>query len=237
MANDYFTFKEFTIKQERAAFKVGTDSVLLGACSNLSGAAKILDIGTGTGLIAIMAAQRSDAVITAIEPDKDSFSQALENVGECKWAERITVINSDLRSFTSENEQKFDSILSNPPYFRDSLRNPDERTSSARHTFSLSSDDILTVGSGLLTEEGSLQIILPYEEGNLFIAEAVGYGLFCTGIIKVKPNPSGKIIRQIMKFEKTKKKVHEKFLTIETGVRHQYTDEYMELTKEFYLFV
>jgi tRNA1Val (adenine37-N6)-methyltransferase len=235
MANDYFSFRLFTIKQERSAFKVGTDSVLLGACADLSGTERILDVGTGTGLLAIMAAQRTGAIISAIEPDKDSFGQAVENALSCRWADRINVVHSDLLSFAYENEQKFDSILTNPPYFRDSLRNPDEKKSSARHAFSLSSDDILKGSSLLLKPSGSLQLILPYEEGTLFIAEASGYGFFCNRIIKVKPNPTGKVIRLIMKFERTKKPVHEKFLTIETGVRHQYTEEYKEVTKDFYL--
>jgi tRNA1Val (adenine37-N6)-methyltransferase len=237
MANNYFNFRQFTIRQEKAAFKVGTDGVLLGACADFSGEGKILDIGTGTGLTAIMAAQRSDAAIDAIEPDKDSFEQALENVRGCKWAERINVFHSDLQNYIPENEQKYYSIITNPPYFRDSLRNPDEKISSARHAFSLSSDDILKCCSKLLTKDGNLQIILPYVEGTLFIAEAGIYGFFCSNIIKVKPNPSGKVIRMIMKFERTKRPVHEKFLTIETGVRHQYTDDYKEVTKEFYLFV
>lgn len=235
MSNDYFSFRQFTIRQERTAFKVGTDSVLLGACADLAGANKILDIGTGTGLIAIMAAQRSDALITAIEPDKDSFDQATENVLACKWADRILVIHSDLQSFYPENEQKFDLIITNPPYFRDSLRSPDEKKSSTRHAFSLSSNDIMQGCSRLLSIGGNLQIILPYEEGNIFIAEAGNYGFFCNNIIKVKPNPAGKIIRLIMKFKRTKKPVYEKFLTIETGVRHQYTEEYKEVTRDFYL--
>jgi tRNA1Val (adenine37-N6)-methyltransferase len=234
MANDYFSFRQFTIKQEKAAFKVGTDGVLLGACADISGDGRILDIGTGTGLIAIMAAQRSDAVIDAIEPDKDSYEQAKENVQACKWKERINVIHSDLQNFIPENEQKYYSIIANPPYFRDSLRNPDTVKSAARHAFSLSSDDILYGCSRLLSDNGSLQLILPYEEGTLFIAEASGYGFFCNNIIKVKPNPAGGVIRLIMKFERTRKPVHEKFLTIETGVRHQYTEDYKEVTRDYY---
>jgi tRNA1Val (adenine37-N6)-methyltransferase len=237
MANDYFSFRQFTIRQEKASFKVGTDGVLLGACADIQGADRILDIGTGTGLIAIMAAQRSEAVIDAIEPDKDSYEQAKANVKACRWASRINVIHCDLQNYNPENEQKYYSILSNPPYFRDSLRNPDDVKSATRHAFSLSSADILNGCGRLMKDEGSLQIILPYEEGTLFIAEASGFGFFCNTIIKIKPNPTGKIIRLIMKFERTKKPVHEKFLTIETGIRHQYTDDYMELTKKFYLFV
>jgi tRNA1Val (adenine37-N6)-methyltransferase len=234
MANDYFSFRQFTIRQDKAAFKVGTDGVLLGACADLPETGKILDIGTGTGLITIMAAQRSDASVIAIEPDKDSFDQAVHNVLSCKWADRIRVFHTDLRNFSEENEQKFDSVLTNPPYFRDSLRNPDEKKSSARHAFSLSSADILEFSSKLLTSDGSLQLVLPYAEGTLFIVEAVSYGLFCSNIIKVKPNPTGKVIRMIMKFERTRKQVHEKFLTIETGERHQYTEEFKEVTRDFY---
>jgi tRNA1Val (adenine37-N6)-methyltransferase len=235
MANDYFNFRQFTIRQERAAFKVGTDGVLLGASADFAGVKRILDIGTGTGLIAIMAAQRSDAEIVAIEPDRDSFDQANDNVVACKWAGRIKVIHTDLRSFSTENEQKFDSIITNPPYFRDSLRNQDEVKSSTRHTFSLSSGDILEGCKGLMNDEGSLQIILPYEEGTLFIAESGVHGFYCNTIIKVKPNPTGKIIRLIMKFERQKKRVHEKYLTIETGLRHQYTEDYKEVMRDFYL--
>jgi tRNA1Val (adenine37-N6)-methyltransferase len=235
MANDYFNFRQFTIRQERAAFKVGTDGVLLGACADLSESGNILDIGTGTGLIAIMAAQRSGAIIDAIEPDKDSFEQAKDNIRACKWTGRINVIHSDLQDYLPGNEQKYYSILTNPPYFRDSLRNPDAAKSSARHTSSLSPDEILKGCSKLLRPEGNLQLILPYEEGTLFIAEASGYGFFCNNIIKIKPNPTGKIIRLIMKFERSRKPVHEKFLTIETGVRHQYTEDYKEVMRDFYL--
>jgi tRNA1Val (adenine37-N6)-methyltransferase len=235
MANDYFSFRQFTIRQERASFKVGTDGVLLGACADLSGAGNILDIGTGTGLIAIMAAQRSDAEITAIEPDEGSFHQAVDNVNSCPWRERIRVIRTDLAAFIGTAESKFSSIITNPPYFRDSLPGPDPVRSAARHSFSLSPKDILLAASVLLADNGSLQLILPFEEGTLFIAEAIDYGLYCNSIIKIKPDPGGRVIRMIMKFEATKKPVHEKFLTIETGTRHNYTAEYKELTKDFYL--
>jgi tRNA1Val (adenine37-N6)-methyltransferase len=235
MAKDYFNFKRFTIRQERAAFKVGTDGVLLGACADLSCAKNILDIGTGTGLIAIMAAQRSPAVITAIEPDEGSYNQAVENVKECPWPDRINVFKSDLKSFADSQPGNFDIIITNPPFFRDSLLNPDRVKSSTRHSYSLSSDDILEASTRLLKDDGNLQLILPYEEATLFIAEAGIKGFYCNRVIKVKPNPSGNIIRMILKFERIKKPVYEKFLTIETGTRHRYTEEYREATKEFYL--
>lgn len=235
MSNNYFKFKQFTINQERSAFKVGTDSVLLGAGADLSGGKKILDIGTGTGLIAIMAAQRSNAEIVAIEPEKKSYQEACENVKACKWNDRIRVDNTGFRDFFSGNDEKFDIIITNPPYFRDSLKNPDDDKSAARHSDSLTSSDILEGTAGLLTSSGSLQLILPYTEGTLFIAEASSYGFYCNRIIKIKPVPTGEIIRLILKFERIKKPVQEKFLTIESGSRHSYTEEYKEITKDFYL--
>jgi tRNA1Val (adenine37-N6)-methyltransferase len=235
VANDYFSFRQFTIYQNRSAFKVGTDGVLLGACAVLSGASSIFEIGTGTGLIAIMCAQRSEAHIIAIEPERNSFQQAVENSRSSKWSDRISVLNSDLLNFASQYEGKFDVIISNPPYFRGSLLNPDKVRASARHTFSLSSGDLLGGCEKLLNQEGNLQVILPYEEGTFFIAEAGGKGLYCNSIIKIKPVPEGKVIRLIMKFERVKRQTHEKFLTIETGTRHNYTEEYKEFTRDFYL--
>jgi tRNA1Val (adenine37-N6)-methyltransferase len=235
MSNNYFRFKQFTIKQEKSVFKVGTDGVLLGACADLEGAKRILDVGTGTGLIAIMAAQRSDAGIVAIEPDQNSYLEASENIRACKWSSRIMVINTGIQKFSNDQKELFDIIISNPPYFRDSLKNHDEDKSATRHSDSLSSADILEGAEKLLKAEGSLQLILPYAEGTIFIAEASPYGFFCNRIIKIKPVPSGEIKRLILKFERIKKPVSEKFLTIETGTRHSYTEEYKEITREFYL--
>jgi tRNA1Val (adenine37-N6)-methyltransferase len=235
MANNYFSFKQFTINQEKAVFKVGTDGVLLGAMADIKNAKRILDIGTGTGLIAIMAAQRCVAEIIALEPEPNSFLQACGNVKECKWVERINVIQSGLIDFVSSSLDKFDVLISNPPYFKDSLLNPDRDKSSARHSWSLGAEDILNAAVRLLKPDGSLQIIMPYVEGTLFIADAVNYGFYCNRIVKIKGIPTGEIIRLVMKFERVKKNPEEKFLTIETGSRHGYTEEYKEITKDFYL--
>jgi tRNA1Val (adenine37-N6)-methyltransferase len=235
MPNNYFRFKQFIIDQAGAAFKVGTDSVLLGACADLTGASKILEIGAGTALISIMAAQRSEAEIVTIEPHPESYNQAQKNVLQCKWSKRIKIVKSDFQSFHQDTNEKFDLIITNPPWFRDSLKNPDVTKSFIRHSESLSSVDILRGASKLIRPEGSLQLILPYAEGNIFIAEASDYCFFCTRIIKIKAIPTGEIKRLILKFERSKKSLKEKFLTIETGVRHQYTEEYKEVTKDFYL--
>jgi len=214
MANNYFSFKKFTVDQEKSSFKVGTDGVLMGACADVNGARNILDIGSGTGLITLMLAQRSNAEITAIEPDYESYLQTCENVNKSPWKERINVINTDLQ---------------------DSLRNPDSRKSAARHNDSLTTKDILEGTIRLIGNEGILNLILPYVEGSIFIAEAHKYGLYCNNILKIRPLPTSGIKRLILKFSKIRKEPVESFLTIEHGRRHEYTEEYINLMKEFYM--
>jgi tRNA1Val (adenine37-N6)-methyltransferase len=234
MSNNYFIFKQFTINQGKCAFKVGTDGVLLGASANVTGKKKILDIGTGTGLITLILAQRCDAEITAIEPDYDSFIQALKNISQSKWSSRITVENSFLQDYYPDNV-KFDLLVTNPPYFIDSMKNPDPDRSAARHNINLTHSDILKGAVRLLEETGSLQLILPFAEGNIFIAEAQEYGYYCNSILKIKPLPSSETRRLVLCFSREKTKAAEKFLTIEKGKRHDFTKEYIQLTKDFYL--
>ena len=234
MSNTYFNFKQFTINQGKCAFKVGTDGVLLGACADVTGKKKILDIGTGTGLIALMLAQKCDAEIVALEPDFDSFIQAAENIAHCKWHSRIKIEKCLLQDYYPDNAG-FDLIVTNPPYFIDSLKNPDPARSATRHTVTLTHSDILTGACRLLEEDGLLQLILPYDEGSIFIAEAQGYGFYCNSILKVKSTPKSEIRRLILGFSRKKIKPAEKFLTIEKGKRHDFTEEYITLVKDFYL--
>jgi len=234
MANNYFSFKQFTIYQDKSAFKVGTDSVLLGACTDIAGVGRILDIGSGTGIISIMLAQRCDAEITAIEPDYESYIQTCENVSRCDWHIRIKVENTSLQNFIAR-KAKFDLIVTNPPFFSDSLKSPDLRKSFTRHNDSLTTDEILEGTNRLLEDKGRLQLIMPYVEGNVLIAEAYKYGLYCNSILKIRPLPSTEIRRLILEFSKIQKKPSESFLTIEHGRRHEFTEEYINLTKDFYL--
>jgi tRNA1Val (adenine37-N6)-methyltransferase len=233
MPNNYFNFKQFAVNQDKSAFKVGTDGVLIGAIADISNSDSILDIGSGTGLISLMLAQRCGSQITTIEPDPGSYLQTLENIARSPWHDRIKVFNSDLQSFFPDTG-KFDLIVSNPPYFADSLKNPDPRKSAARHNDSLTTDELLKGVVRLMKDNGRFQLIMPYVEGNIFIAEANKYGLYCNGILKIRPLPGAEIRRLILTFEKTKKPPVEKFLTIEHG-RHEYTEDYINLTKEFYL--
>jgi tRNA1Val (adenine37-N6)-methyltransferase len=234
MSNNYFSFKQFTIQQDKSSFKVGTDGVLLGATADIKDAKKILDIGSGTGLIAIMMAQRCNAEITAIEPDQESFNQACCNVKLCRWSDRIKVEKTDLQNY-NPTTGKFDLIVTNPPFYTGSLKNPDPRKAAARHTDTLSPESLLESASRLLSDKGRFQLIMPYVEGNIFIADAQQYGMFCYNILKIRPLPTSEITRLILLFSRERRKLTEKFLTIEHGKRHEFTEEYINLTKEFYL--
>jgi tRNA1Val (adenine37-N6)-methyltransferase len=234
MANNYFSFKQFTIYQDKCSFKVGTDGVLLGAYADLSGIRSVLDIGTGTGLIALMIAQRSEAEITAIEPDVNSVGQAKQNIEKSRWSNRIKIKNSDLQNYYP-GIMKFDLIITNPPYFADSLKNPDHGKAVSRHNDNLTNYELLKGISRLLEENGRFQLIMPSVEGNIFIAEAQEHGFFCNNILKIKPLPTSEIKRLILTFSRNRLKVKEKFLTIEHGRRHEFTEDYKNLTKDFYL--
>jgi tRNA1Val (adenine37-N6)-methyltransferase len=233
MGNNYFKFKQFTVYQERSSFKVGTDGVLLGAFADVKGKKRILDVGTGTGLIALMLAQRCDAEIVAIEPDEESFEQASENVLKSEWAERISVINCSLQDYQDSGET-FGLIVSNPPYFIDSLKNPDPVRAKTRHNLTLTHSDILTGAGRLLLYDGVLQLIMPYSEATVFMAEAVSYDFFCSNMLKIRPTPTSGIRRLILTITRERKKASEQFLTIESGKRHDFTDEYKNLTRDFY---
>ncbi len=233
MANNYFQFKEFTIYQDKCAFKVGTDGVLLGATADISGAETILDVGTGTGLVALMLAQRSNAEITAIEPDSSSFLQASENISLSRWNNRIKLEPITFQDI--EDVKRFDLIVTNPPFFVDSLKNPDSRKSGSRHNDSLTSDDIIRGALKFLSEEGKLQLILPFTEGNLFIDKAHDLRLYLYSKLNIRPLPGSNVKRMILGFSRDKAGLTERELVIEKGSRHEYSEEYINLTRDFYL--
>ena len=235
MANNYFKFKQFTVFQDRCAMKVGTDGVLLGAWADCENAKTILDIGTGTGLIALMLAQRSPAHIDAIEIDQSASEQASENVTKSPWESRISVLNISLQQFTEQIDKKYDLIVSNPPFFQNSLYAPDQNRTNARHNASLEYEDILDASLKLLSNNGMLSLILPYLEGTMFIVKAAGKGLYCVRQTNVLPNPGKTPKRLLLEFAKSKKPLVEQEIIIELNKRHEYSDAYKNLTRDFYL--
>jgi tRNA1Val (adenine37-N6)-methyltransferase len=235
MANNYFKFKQFTISQDRCAMKVGTDGVLLGAWADCENAKTILDIGTGTGLIALMLAQRSTAHIDAIEIDQSASEQAGENVTKSPWETRISVINKSLQQFTEQIDKKYDLIVSNPPFFQNSLYAPNQSRTNARHNASLEYEDILDASLKLLSNNGMLSLILPYLEGTMFIVKAAGKGLYCVRQTNILPNPGKAPKRLLLEFTKIKKPLVEQEIIIELNKRHEYSDAYKNLTRDFYL--
>ena len=215
--------------------KVGTDGVLLGAWANCENAKNILDIGTGTGLIALMLAQRSKANIDALEIDEEASRQAVENVGNSLWRERIKIINESFQIFSKAAHKKYDLIVSNPPYFQNSLFAPDENRTNARHNSNLEFDDIIIGTVKLLNENGTLSLILPYIEGTMFILNAAEKGLYCIRQTKVLPKPNREPKRLLLEFMKIKKPLVEQEIIIELNKRHEYSEAYKNLTKDFYL--
>jgi tRNA1Val (adenine37-N6)-methyltransferase len=236
MSNKSFSFKQFVIKQDRSAMKVGVDGVMLGAWADVASASNILDIGTGTGLIAIMLAQRNHAAsIDAVEIERQSYEQAVENVNNCKWKERINVICEKFQDFAQTTRKRYDLIVSNPPYFIASLQSPEIKRTVARHSVQLTQDDLITGINKLLTDKGKFAVIFPYIEANIFIAKAAVQNIFCNKKTSVKPNPGKPVKRIMLEFSRIKQPLAENIICIETGKRHDYSAEYISLTKDFYL--
>jgi tRNA1Val (adenine37-N6)-methyltransferase len=230
-----FHFKQFSIKQDLCAMKVGTDGVLLGAWV-VSKGENLLDIGSGTGLLALMLAQRNKkAVIDAIDIDEGAYLQTLENIKESKgnWEDRINAIHTSLQEFRSK--KKYDLIFTNPPYFINSFKAPDSSRKKARHNDTLSFKDLIGSVKRLLKDDGCFGLILPINEAVLFVATAKQDKLYLNRKCWVSPNVNKSPKRVLMEFSFQEKNVVEEWLTIEVEKRHHYTKEYINLTQEFYL--
>lgn len=233
--NEYFRFKKFTIRQDRTAMKVGTDGVLLGAWASLCPADRILDIGTGTGLLALMAAQRnSSAQIDAVEINEAAAAQAGENIADSPWTDRITVYPQPIQEFSPG--KKYQHILCNPPFFVRSTPAPDKERNTARHCQELSHAELIRSVAALLETGGRFSLILPPGEAVLFRKEAATNGLYPAKMTGVRPNPGKPFKRILMEFTPFQTACLSDELTIEI-VRHQYTPEYIALTREFYLYL
>lgn len=214
--------------------KVGTDGVMLGAWVNVENAKTILDIGTGTGLIALMIAQRSKAQIDAVEIDELSAQQAKENVSNSPWGSRVNIYNQSFQQLAGETSTKYDLIVSNPPYFIKSLKSDEAARTIARHNELLPHSDLLTGVSKLLANNGRFAGIFPYVEGNVFVALASTDGLYCSKRVSVYGKSAGPIKRLMLEFSRERIPVDESTITVR-GIDGEFTAEYIQLTKDYYL--
>jgi tRNA1Val (adenine37-N6)-methyltransferase len=232
-----FSFKQFTIQQDKCAMKVGTDGVLLGAWAPVGhNPFSVLDIGAGTGLIALMLAQRSGAEqIDALEIDDDAYEQCVDNFEDSPWGDRLFCYHAGLDEFMEEPEDEYDLIVSNPPFYSENYFSGDEKRDKARFTESLPFEDLVEAASLLLSEAGVLAVIIPHREEGHFTALAAAEGLFPFRITRVKGTPDSEAKRCLMAFSANENAaVEEDELVIEIS-RHNYTDEYVALTRDFYI--
>jgi len=234
MSETTFRFKQFTIHQDKCAMKVGTDAVLLGAWVNPNGSQRILDIGTGTGIVALMLAQKSSGVIHAVDIDEGAFLQCKENFRISPWPNRLLPFHISFQEFAEACEIKYDLIVSNPPYFHHASKPPEELRSQARHHDQLTFEDLLLGTKRILSADGKLCVILPNKEGMEFMDIAMRHGLFCQRMMKVKTKQDKPEKRVMMEFTTRFGVMDESGIIIHDAI-DQFSDEYRQLTGAYYL--
>ncbi|WP_263078464.1 methyltransferase [Endozoicomonas sp. Mp262] len=233
--NSYFQFKQFRIEQGQCAMKVTTDACLLGAITEVENTGSILDIGAGTGLLSLMAAQRSQANITAVELDPQACQQASENFDNSPWPNQLTVINSTIQDFAATATQRFDCIICNPPFFHNCYKASEKRRSQARHTDTLTFEELASAISKLLRDTGLAWVMLPVDFSHLFAEAANRYGLKPNKIISVRSSDQHKPHRHITVIGKSCDVAIDEVLSIYKQ-HPQYSDGFSHLLNPYYLF-
>ncbi|MFC6860037.1 tRNA1(Val) (adenine(37)-N6)-methyltransferase [Zunongwangia atlantica] len=238
MSKKPFIFKQFEVQQDRCAMKIGTDGVLLGAWADIpENTNSILDIGTGTGVIALMMAQRSSAqLIDALEIDENAYEQAVENFEQSDWGDRLFCYHAEFGEFVEEmqDEEKYDLIISNPPFYNSDYKTTSEERDIARFQDALPFKLLLEGSTYLLSEKGKLAVIIPKNQEENFLDIAKNFGLFPEKITYVKGSPTAEIKRCLILLNINSTKTAKDELIIEHD-RHQYTKEYKNLVSPFYL--
>ena len=232
-----FQFKQFAVNQDQCAMKIGTDGVLLGAWAPIdSRPNSILDIGTGTGIIALMLAQRSDAQqIDALEIDENAYEQAVDNFESSPWGDRLFCFHAGLDEFVEEPEDEYDLIVSNPPFYVEDYRSDNAQRDLARFQEAMPFEDLVESAALLLSENGIFAVIITFKEEENFLELAKEYELFPIKITRVKGTHKTQIVRSLLAFRRYELSVlSADELVIEVN-RHEYTDDYIALTKDFYL--
>ena len=238
MSTQPFRFKKFDIAQDQCGMKIGTDGVLLGAWAPIKNNPKhILDIGTGTGVIAIMLAQRTESAnIVGVEIEEKSATQARENMSACVFQDRLSVHLGSIQDFAKESKKNFDLIISNPPFFTGGTFSQNQEKNNVRHTVKLPNGDLLRSAHQLLDKDGIFCVILPFIEGLRFKEMACQYGFHVSKITNVKGKKDKPIERLLIAFSKQEvDSIEEDELVIQHEKRNDFTDEYIKLTKDFYL--
>ncbi|GGF25748.1 tRNA1(Val) (adenine(37)-N6)-methyltransferase [Hymenobacter cavernae] len=238
MANSYFQFKQFRVEQDRCAMKVCTDACVLGAAADVAGATRVLDIGTGTGLLALMAAQRNlGATIEAVELDEVAATQAAENFAASPWAERLMVHAQSLLAFANTQPAPFDRILCNPPFFRNALRSPDAARTTARHTApdTLPFEEIAAFAQQFLTSAGQLIVLLPPPEMQHFERAANAAQLYPKQRLVLHHRAGSKPLRHITMFGRQPQAAAQTNLAIYASDTNVYSAEFQRLLRDFYL--
>ena len=237
-----FKFKKFSVEQDRCAMQIGTDGVLLGAWTPIpSTTFSVLDIGTGTGIIALIVAQRSNAgpnqvgQIDALEIDEDAYEQATENFENSPWSDRLFCFHAGLDELIDEPEDEYDLIISNPPFYTENFKTDNEQRDLARFEDAMPFEMLVEAADLLLSENGIFSVIIPFKEEENFLTLAKEFELFPMKITRVKGNSTSEIKRSLLAFKRFEtQKIEIDELIIETE-RHVYTAEYIALTKDFYL--
>ena len=232
-----FQFKQFAVEQNRCAMKIGTDGVLLGAWAPIdNNPFSILDIGTGTGIIALILAQRSGATqIDALEIDEDAYEQATDNFENSPWNDRLFCFHAALDEFIEEPEDEYDLIISNPPFYTEDYKSENQQRDLARFSDAMPFEELIEAADLLLSENGIFAVIIPFKEEERFIDLCAEVELFPVKATRVKGSPTTPIVRSLLAFKRYELSVLEADELIIEINRHEYTDEYIELTKDFYL--
>lgn len=232
-----FQFKQFSVEQDRCAMKVGTDGVLLGAWTPIAhNPFSVLDIGAGTGIISLMVAQRSFAEqIDALEIDEEAYEQAVENFENSPWSDRLFCFHAGLDEFVEEPEDEYDLIVSNPPFYTEDYKTENGQRDLARFADAMPFEELIEAAALLLSENGIFSVIIPYKEEEKFIALSKEFDLFPIKTTRVKGTPTTEIKRSLLAFSRNESEIFPvDELIIETS-RHIYTEEYIALTRDFYL--
>jgi tRNA1Val (adenine37-N6)-methyltransferase len=232
-----FSFKQFTVQQDKCAMKIGTDGVLLGAwCPIDNNPFSILDIGTGTGILSLMLSQRSNAEqIDALEIDEKAYEQCVENFENSPWSDRLFCFHAGLDEFVDEPEDEYDIIISNPPFYSEDYKTDSSQRDLARFQDALPFEDLIEAADLLLSENGIFAVIIPYKEEERFIDLCAEVELFPVKVTRVKGSHTTPIVRSLLAFKRYELSVlTADELVIEIS-RHEYTDDYINLTKDFYL--